>query len=157
LILAHEILNAPGFLIRRCHQIAVAIFLEEARDFDFTPTQFGALSFICLEPGIDQKKLGERIALDRSSVTKCVERLEGSKLIRREVSKTDRRLRLLYATPEGVSILAKVADTARRTEARIAASMPLERYEMLLQTLKELSDTLNASSRAPHQEQTGPA
>ncbi|WP_353622913.1 MarR family transcriptional regulator [Aliirhizobium terrae] len=34
-----------------------------------------------IEPGIHQNMLGERIALDRSSVTKCVENLEARGMI----------------------------------------------------------------------------
>ena len=34
--------HAPGHLIRRAHQLAVAIFMEETSDFGVTPVQFGA-------------------------------------------------------------------------------------------------------------------
>jgi hypothetical protein len=40
----------PG-LLRCCHQIGVAIFLEECRAFDLTPQQFGVLAV--LRPGAE--------------------------------------------------------------------------------------------------------
>ncbi|HWS05123.1 MAG TPA: MarR family transcriptional regulator, partial [Burkholderiaceae bacterium] len=32
--------HAPGHLIRRAHQLAVAIFMDETADFEITPVQF---------------------------------------------------------------------------------------------------------------------
>ena len=57
----------PGHLIRRCQQIAVALFVEETERFDLTPVQYAALVSVRENPGIDQVGLVGRIALDRSS------------------------------------------------------------------------------------------
>ncbi|WP_168879818.1 MarR family winged helix-turn-helix transcriptional regulator [Rhizobium sp. P28RR-XV] len=151
-----EILGAPGFLIRRCQQIATAIFLEEAAEFDFSPTQYAALAFIHLQSGLDQSTLGERIACDRSSVTKCVERLEERNLIRREISPVDKRARLLYSTPDGAAMLEKLVVAARRSQARVAAPLGEEQSKKLFKLLKELGDALNDSSRAPVTGDAGP-
>src|SRR5476649_1234130 len=58
--------TAPGHLIRRCQQIAVAIFMEETRHFALTPVQYAALVVVRAQPGIDQTRLVALIALDRS-------------------------------------------------------------------------------------------
>ena len=54
-----DIYRRPGFMIRRAHQIAVAIFLEEARESRITPTQYGVLVILGHRPGIDQTRLFE--------------------------------------------------------------------------------------------------
>ena len=36
--------HAPGHLIRRAHQVSVAIFMEETADFEVTPVQFAILN-----------------------------------------------------------------------------------------------------------------
>ncbi|MFA6616661.1 MAG: MarR family transcriptional regulator, partial [Hydrogenophaga sp.] len=56
----------PGYAIRRLQQIAVGIFLQEmaAGGLNLTPVQFGALQVVALQPGIDQRTLAGRIALD---------------------------------------------------------------------------------------------
>src|SRR5712692_205584 len=38
-----ELHGAPGHLIRRSQQIAVAIFMEETKAFDLTPVQYATL------------------------------------------------------------------------------------------------------------------
>ena len=47
----------PGYLFRRMQQIAVAIFMEECREFDLTPVQYAALVAIHTHPGIDATRL----------------------------------------------------------------------------------------------------
>ena len=49
--------HAPGHLIRRAHQLAVAIFMEETGDFDITPVQFAILNALIDDPGEDQVTL----------------------------------------------------------------------------------------------------
>ena len=44
----------PGFLIRRLHQIHVALFLEECREFDVTPVQYALMTALIVTPGLDQ-------------------------------------------------------------------------------------------------------
>lgn len=144
-----EIMKAPGFLLRRCNQVAMALFLEETAGHDLTPAQFGALALIAGEPGMDQTRLAERTALDRSSVTKCVERLEARGVIRREVDRTDKRARRLHATPNGLALLEAARAGARRTRERLLAPLGAVRAQQFLAMLEEVADAHNASSRVP--------
>lgn len=143
-------MRAPGFLLRRCSQIGVAIFLEETEGCDLTPAQFGALVLIADEPGMDQTRLMQLAALDRSSVTKTVERLEKRGLIKRKVDPDDRRARRLSVTDKGTELLAEVQDGARRTQQRILAPLGAKRANQFLQMLTEVADAHNESSRVPH-------
>ncbi|MCB4771376.1 MarR family winged helix-turn-helix transcriptional regulator [Ancylobacter sp. Lp-2] len=144
-----DIGHLPGFLIRRCNQVAMAIFLDETSGFDLSPAQYGALSVVAADPGIDQTRLMERSALDRSSVTKCVERLEARGLIRREVDAADRRVRRLYVTEQGQNLRHAVREHVLRSQARLLAPLGAERATLLLAMLKELADSHNAASRVP--------
>lgn len=140
---ANHMLNTHGILLRRCQQVALAIFTEEASELGFSPTQYSALAFVHIEPGIHQNTLGERIALDRSSITKCVEILEGRSLIRREVDLNDKRARLLYTTPEGEEMLAAVSAAAGRARRRIQGAMGEERFANFLKDMKAFSSILS--------------
>ncbi len=144
---AEDIWSAPGFLIRRCNQIATSIFLDEAREFDFSPILYSALAFVQLEPGIDQRSLGERIALDRSSVTKCVDRLVERGLISRSISSNDKRARSLQITQQGTTVLSSVYEAAGRTKERIEQRFGSDRLALLQQLLLELGEALQGDSR----------
>jgi MarR family transcriptional regulator, lower aerobic nicotinate degradation pathway regulator len=135
-----EMLNTHGILLRRCQQVALALFSAEAADLGFSPTQYSALAFIYNEPGIHQNVLGDRIALDRSSVTKCVEILEERGLIRREVDRTDKRARLMFITQDGKSMLEHVSAAAIRARRRIMGAMGEDQFLALLAGLKAFSE-----------------
>lgn len=140
---ADEMLNTHGILLRRCQQVALAIFSEEAIQFDVTPTQYSALAFIYNEPGIQQNVLGDRIALDRSSVTKCVEGLETRGLIRRQVDQQDRRARMMYITPAGEEVLKDVSAAARRARHRIERTLGVSEFSNFIDGLKAFSAILD--------------
>lgn len=142
IVTAEHMLNTHGILLRRCQQVALALFTEEASEFGFSPTQYSALAFTYIEPGIQQNTLGERIALDRSSVTKCVEILENEGLIRREVDSKDRRARLLFITPEGEKVLQTVHEAALKARSRIHSAMGKERFQNFLEDMKAFSAIL---------------
>ena len=70
--------QAPGHLIRRAHQIAVALFMTELSGEDVTPVQFAVLNAVMDTPGIDQVTLAGRVAFDAAtsgSVIKKAERI----------------------------------------------------------------------------------
>ena len=52
-----ELEALPGHYIRRLHQIAVAIFLQETQAHGLTPVQYAALQSVANTPGIDQRTL----------------------------------------------------------------------------------------------------
>jgi DNA-binding MarR family transcriptional regulator len=148
---ADEIANMPGFLIRRCNQISMALFLEETAGQDLTPAQYGALALIAAEPGMDQTRLTDRSALDRSSVTKCVERLEARGMIRRDMDAKDRRVRQLHITEEGLSLLNDVEAAVKRAQDRIIGPLGEERAKLFLAMLQEVASANNPTSRVPMQ------
>jgi len=147
-----EIVRAPGFLIRRCNQVAMGLFLDETAGYDLTPAQYGALTLIVLEPGMDQTRLTDRVALDRSSVTKCVERLEARGAVRREVDPSDKRVRRLYATEAGLTLIAAMREGVRRAQARLLVPLGAARAQEFLTMLEEVATAHNAASRVPLRE-----
>ena len=67
--------HAPGHLIRRAHQAAVAAF-HDAHGRQVTPVQYAVLRVLAAEPGIDQVTLAQRVALDTSTAADIATRLE---------------------------------------------------------------------------------
>ncbi len=146
---ANEIVKMPGSLIRRCNQVAIGIFLEETAGHDLTPSQYGALTLIANEPGMDQTRLADRSALDRTSVTKCVERLERRAAIHREIDPEDRRVRRLFPTPQGLALFDAVDGAVARAQARLLEPLGKERQGLFLEMLSDIASANNALSRVP--------
>ncbi|WP_305683691.1 MarR family winged helix-turn-helix transcriptional regulator [Hydrogenophaga sp.] len=85
----------------------MAKFSMVAEPFGLTPLQWAALAAIERKPGVDQSAMSRDIALDTSTTAGVIYRLEARGLIRREASDTDRRLRVLFLTDEGLDLLAR--------------------------------------------------
>ena len=51
----------PGFLIRRLHQLHIAVFLEECAEFDVTPVQYAVLSVLYDGEALDQVSVAAEI------------------------------------------------------------------------------------------------
>ena len=97
----------PGFLVRRLHQIHMAIFLKECAAEQVTPIQWGILTIVKSQPGVGQVELAEELGLDRSNVANVVDRLTRRGVLKQTVSKLDRRKRSIAITPKGVTLMAR--------------------------------------------------
>jgi DNA-binding MarR family transcriptional regulator len=117
----------PGFLIRRLHQIHVALFQDACGAFDVTPLQYSLLSALAGRDGVDQTTLAADIALDRTTTTGALKRLETRKLVERSVSGDDRRARACRLTPSGAALLGSIEHAAR--EAHRATIRSLSKTE----------------------------
>ena len=139
----------PGYLFRRMQQIAVALFIEECKAFDLTPVQYAALIAIHTHPGIDATRLSAVIAFDRSTLGSVIERLEAKRLIERKPSNEDKRIKLLYLTKPGVSVLRDIVPSVEKAQARILQPLKAADRKLLLSLLTQLVDLNNESSRVP--------
>ena len=91
----------PGNLLRRCHQISVAIFLRKCEAYNLTQLQYILLCALEEKGAIDQITLGGHTALDRNTVAVVVRKLEERGLVTRHRNPEDRRSMLVTLTAEG--------------------------------------------------------
>ena len=144
-----DIYEAPGHLVRRLHQIAVSIFLEETRGFRITPVQYSALSAIKTFPGIDQRSLARVIAFDRSTIGSVVERLERRGLITRETDRSDRRYKALHLTPKGTQLLRDMLPHAEAVGEKLLAPLGERDRKTFMRVVTKTVNLNNELSRAP--------
>ena len=111
-------LGFAGHQIRRCHQLAVALFAEELAGFDVTPLQYAALSAIAEQPELDATRLARLVAFDRSTLGNVLERLEGRELIERHYRPDDKRTKRLHLTAGGRRLLRAIAPAVARSQQR---------------------------------------
>jgi len=136
--------HAPGHLIRRAQQIAVAVFAEHLAAFDVTPVQFAILNALMDAPGTDQVSLAARVAFDAATFGSVIGRLETKGWVRREASPQDRRRKLLWLTPKGKKAVIEMSP--RVTQAQALILQPLQALEQQ-QLVALLAKLVNAQSR----------
>ena len=144
-----DLYGMPGHLIRRCQQIAVALFVEETQRFAITPVQYAALVSVRENPGIDQARLVGNIAVDRSSAGDVVERLEQKRWLRRQPDRKDRRKNRLHLTASGEALLKKIEPAIHRAQERMLAPLIPEESRQFMSMLERIVEFNNNLSRAP--------
>src|SRR5437588_291852 len=70
-----DLLSMPGHLIRRAQQVHTTIWAEVVGT-ELTSVQFAILFALETTPGLDQRSLGERIAVDPSTLAEICRRLD---------------------------------------------------------------------------------
>jgi DNA-binding MarR family transcriptional regulator len=141
----------PGHLIRRLHQISVAIFAERMNELglDITPVQYAALMAIRENPGIDQASLAGTIAYDKATIGGVVDRLAAKGAILRGRSKTDRRARALSLTEKGEALISQLRPIIHALQTDILSGLDADEKAQLMALLAKTTAAGNTRSRAP--------
>ncbi|THD52486.1 MAG: MarR family transcriptional regulator [Bradyrhizobium sp.] len=113
----------PGFLIRRLHQIHVALFQKKCAAFDVTPLQYSLLSALARRGTADQTTLAADVALDRTTTTGALKRLQSRKFIERTIHRRDRRAQICGLTKAGASLLRQMEASARAAHRETVADL----------------------------------
>jgi DNA-binding MarR family transcriptional regulator len=140
--------HAPGHLIRRAHQVAVAIFMEETAGFEVTPVQFAILNALLDGPGEDQVTLARNVAFDAATFGSVITRLEARGWVRREADAADRRRKRLWVTPEGAQAARAMKRAVGKVQGRILEPLDASEREQLIALLDRLV--------AGHEDMPGP-
>lgn len=141
--------DRPGFMIRRAHQIAQTLFLEETGELGVTPTQYGILSILAARPGLDQIGVAKLLGQDRSTTAMVLGKLVEDGMVARKLSAFDRRRRELALTDAGRTTLAALAEPVRRSHDRLLSVFEPGDAEQFLGLLHRFVESFNDETRTP--------
>lgn len=139
----------PGFLARRLHQIHVSLFMEFCGAFRITPLQYSLLTALAELEIADQSTLARLVALDRTTTTGALKRLETRGLIRRLPSERDRRAQECRITREGLALLARMRTPARDAHDATIAKLSEEERTTFMALLARVVAAHAARGTAP--------
>lgn len=139
----------PGFLIRRLHQIHVALFQDACGSFEITPLQYSLLSALAVRGTADQTSLAADIALDRTTTTGALKRLAARNLVKRVVSQEDRRARVCKLTSRGTALLGKIESSARHAHRATLGHLTRSEQAIFIGLMQRIvADIANRDSSA---------
>ena|SRR5215471_1112169 len=144
-----ELYRRPGFMIRRVHQIAVSLFIEETGKLGVTNRQYGILFVLKHRPGIEQISVANLLGLDRSTTGMVLKKLEDDGLVVRSVGAHDRRRHSLQLTRAGEKLLSQLAGPAQKARARALSAFTPREQARFLQLLDKFTRAFNGSTRVP--------
>ena len=128
------------YLGRRFFQVAHAAAAEAHAAIGLSPLEFGVLFQLHDHPGVDQNTLAERLALDRTTASQTVFKLERLGLIKRDVNDSDRRARVLRLAPAGVALYAAHLPKAQAAQERVLSVLTAAERRQLAELLTRVID-----------------
>ncbi|WP_308445658.1 MarR family winged helix-turn-helix transcriptional regulator [Methylobacterium organophilum] len=116
----------------------MSLFMELCAEFRITPLQYSLLSTLSEHGAADQSTLARAVALDRTTTTGALKRLESRGLIQRIPSEQDRRAQDCRMTPEGTALLAAMQAPAREAHEATIASLGVDDRKTLMKLLQRV-------------------
>ncbi len=144
-----DLWSRPGFLIRRLHQLHVAIFLEECRVFNVTPVQYAVLSVLYRASDLDQISVAGAVGIDRNNAADVIRRLERRGFLERIPSPRDRRSRLARISDSGRTFVEEVHEAMERSQRRLTRGLTEQETDQFLNLLQKVMRNNNEAGRAP--------
>jgi DNA-binding MarR family transcriptional regulator len=139
--------RVPSFLAFRFHQLCLGIMAEVLGPEGLKWGEYGALTALDAEPGIDQQGLAARLGIDKVSAGQMVDRLEGRGLVSRGPHPADRRARVLRLTPDGLALRRRLQPAALAAQDRILALLRPEERGLLVDLLARVVEGHAAYAR----------
>jgi DNA-binding MarR family transcriptional regulator len=118
-------------------------------EFELTAQQYNVLRLLhaAREP-VPTSALADRLVSRAPDVTRMLDKLEGRSLVQRQRSDTDRRTVFVSITPDGRSLLKRIAEPLRTCHAKQLGHLSTTDLAALVALLK--------ASRAPHEPPESP-
>lgn len=138
----------PGFLLRRAHQISAAVFEDECRAVGLTPAQFGVLTVVRANPGLDQSSLARALGFDKVTVLRVIRGLETRGLVSRVTSPLSKRHLSISLSPAGTQLLQDAQKPVEQAYNRLMGPLDEAQQARLLELLQLLTTGLEDSARA---------
>jgi DNA-binding MarR family transcriptional regulator len=132
-----DLMRHPGHLLRRAVQVMNQLWDEEV-SHTITSPQFAALNALYGEPNLDQRTLGRRISLDRSTMAEVVSRLSGRGLIRTERDRRDGRRKTITLTTRGLHTVQHLIPRTHAMTDRLVGPLGSSERHTLLRLLTEV-------------------
>jgi DNA-binding MarR family transcriptional regulator len=132
-----DLMRHPGHLLRRAVQVMNLLWTEEV-SHTITSPQFAALNALYSQPNLDQRTLGQRISLDRSTMAEVVSRLSSRGLIRSERDKRDGRRKTITLTPKGLHTVQQLIPRTHAMTRRLVGPLDQRQRDDLLCLLTKM-------------------
>lgn len=140
-------LREGGFLMAKVHQIAGRIFarkLKEQGIEEINPAQGRILFVLWKEDDIPISELARRTALEKSTLTSMLDRLEESGFVERVRSTEDRRTILLRRTEKDKACQKVYVEVSKEMNELFYAGLSEEEVDQFEGVLRHILETLTA-------------
>ena len=131
--------NPKGSIFLLFHQVQQKMDIEQKNLFlkyDITPRQFIVLQTIDFQPGSNQNEIVKSINIDRSTLSKIIEKLESKNYISSQHKEADKRHKQLSITSKGRSRLRRLQQNVKDLENIFIKEIELYTKKKFLSSLR---------------------
>ncbi len=126
------------------NEILKACCHEHEKSYTVTPPQWGVLTLLQEQEGVTMGTISQRRAIDMTTVTGIIKRLEQNGLVERRHDMADRRQVKVYLTDEGRDIMRYLPDAARSFNAIVMHGFSEEQQRDLIAKLRQIIVNVSA-------------
>ncbi|MFF0628111.1 MarR family winged helix-turn-helix transcriptional regulator [Streptomyces sp. NPDC004296] len=149
---ALDLSTHPGHLAQRLQQAHTLLWTTIVSE-DVTSPQFAVLNTLVGADGLDQRTVGERVGLDRSTIAEVVRRLVARELVGKVRDTKDTRRSVLRLTERGSRLHHKLSGRTARMNQIFLATLDPQEQAVFLELLQRVSDAAaalrNPATRPP--------
>ena len=109
---------------------------------NITIEQWSVLYHLWKQEGISQQELCNATFRDKPSITRLVDNLEKSGLVKRVASENDRRINLIYLTKQAQKLQEETMQLAEETLNEALETVPAEKIDVCKEVLHLVYDNL---------------
>ena len=97
-----------GFLVHDVSRLRRSAFDRCLKPLNVTRSQWWVLAYLSREDGMTQSRLAEELDLGKVAVGGLIDRLEKTRLVRRDADATDRRVNRIFLEPKSKQLIARM-------------------------------------------------
>ncbi|MEU1462012.1 MarR family transcriptional regulator [Streptomyces sp. NPDC005727] len=136
---AVDLTTHPGHLARRLQQAHYLLWNTMVSE-EITSPQFAVLNALVAEPGLDQRTVGERVGLDRSTIAEVISRLGRRGLLDKVRDPQDGRRFLLRLTDDGLRTHRRLTVRTARMNQVFLAPLTAEERTVFFDLIRRVAD-----------------
>lgn len=133
-----ELEQCLNFVLTKAQRNIHQLFKAELAPFGVTPGQYGVLRCLWDENAQTAKKLADRLALDGSTITGILDRMEQKGLIEKQTDPKDRRAMQVMLTTKGKKLQKPVSEAIETANRRALVKLDQQEAEFLKNVLEEI-------------------
>jgi len=145
-MLEYDFENSVGYWVCQASNVLQRAFNEELAPQGVTFRQAQVLSCLALEGRLSQTELADRMRIEPPTVVGILDRMERDGWIRRSGDATDRRRKLVEATPAAKPAWNKIVAAAKRVRSRATRGLTPTQLTQLKKLLNLVQTNLQPAS-----------
>ena len=138
-----------GFALHDTARLMRKRFEQRARHSSLTRSQWQVLAMLSVNEGIHQKGLADLLEIESITLGRLLDKMEERGLVERRRHSTDRRMLLLFLTPEAHPSLTLMRGMGEQTRNEAMKDFSQQEREQLLQLLEKMKGNLIEACRLP--------